>query len=134
MTNNIQMIESDAGEVLHLFNVMEKYGIECDLEVSDPFFGIAQAPVKTEYIECNDGGTVVVYLGETEFGFDLKRHQFEKYVSNCQIYICIASEHYAAWFISGAIPTEVITEANSYEKLAGNLMLKMFVRPISVEF
>lgn len=121
----IQMIESSAGEVLYLFEIMKKFRVTCSLELNttqsaDPLLGIAQAAVRAEYFERHNdesGDAVIVYLGECEFGFDLKNHSFSKHISDCQINIAISSEDYTAWFLSAALPEEGIEEANSYKVL-----------------
>ncbi|MED4602559.1 hypothetical protein P9314_17985 [Paenibacillus validus] len=110
----IEMIYSSAGEVTHLFEIMKKYGVRCSLELNtndsaNSLISIAQAAVKVDYLE---GDTVVIHLDEAEFAFDLENHCFGKYVSDCQIDICISSEHYVAWFNSGTIPEEGIEEAS----------------------
>lgn len=124
MTNTINMIDSNAGEVLHLFNVMAKHGVTCSLEfkaagVTNPLFGITDASVKTDYIKGNDGDLVIVYMDEIEFGFELGSNDFAKYVIDYQILLCISNEHYVTWFNSGVIPSEGIAEANSYDDPCG---------------
>jgi hypothetical protein len=125
MSNVIQMIPSDAGEVCHLFEVMKKHNVTCSLEFkrfdsADPMIGIAGAAVSVEYFEGDidaSGDSVIVQLGETELTFDLKSHDFSKYVTDCQIEVCIMSDTYAAFFNSGVIPEAGIEEAKNYSEL-----------------
>lgn len=119
-----KMAPSSVGEVLHLFEVMEKYQVHCSLEMQiyghlDPFVGIADQPVKAEYVETFDGqgrgDTVVVTLGESEFSFELN-FSAGKDITDSQISLCIAGTNYSAWFNSGAVPIEGIEEARSYKE------------------
>jgi hypothetical protein len=116
----IKMIESDAGEVFHLFQVMRKYGAACSMEMksthsADPLIGMTGMAVNVEYLDGNtdNGDSVIIYLGDTELSVDLKNHSFTKYISNCQIDICISSDNYSFWFNSEVIPPEGIQEAKT---------------------
>ncbi|BFH71239.1 hypothetical protein J27TS7_34100 [Paenibacillus dendritiformis] len=123
--SNIQLEESNAGEIMHLFEVMKKYNAKCSLELnldnhSQPFIGIAQANVTTEYIQGeNEGDTVVIHLDGCEFSFDLASHSFAKKVTDCQILIAIMSDNYAAWFDSTGLPQEGIDLAKNYDDTCG---------------
>ncbi|MCY9539427.1 hypothetical protein M5X00_13000, partial [Paenibacillus alvei] len=115
--STIQLKESKAREVMHLFEVMKKYNAKCSLEINigkhnDPFVAIAQEPVSTEYFVEEEGEVLVVSLGETDLTFDVDSHSFAKEVTDCQILICIVNEEYAAWFNSDALPQEAIELAN----------------------
>ncbi|MEK8132932.1 hypothetical protein WMW72_34125 [Paenibacillus filicis] len=115
------MTPSDPGEIIHLFEVIKKYNVQCSLELQskdsvDPLVSIVGAQVDTEYIERPGGPDAVwVKLDDSELTFDLGLHSFSKHISDCQIDICIASEENAAWFNSGIIPDEGIVKANDYE-------------------
>jgi hypothetical protein len=120
----IQMLESNAGEVIHLFEVMKKHGTTCGVEFKterslDPLIGIAQAPVTVEYFEGDDqGDSVIIELGDTSFSFELRNHSFSKYVSDCQIEVCVMENNgnYTAFFNSGGIHPDGIEEANNYKE------------------
>lgn len=117
----IQMIESSFSEALHLFEVMEKHSAMCGLEMKiegmcDPIVAISYQPVKAEYIEnAGDGDVLVVHLGETELCF-MANLSIHKYISDCQISLCISDDKYTAWFDSGSVSPEAIIEANSYKE------------------
>jgi hypothetical protein len=117
---NTKMIDIKAWEVIHLFDVMKKYEVTCNLEFntgesSVSLIGISDMPVNVEYFEGNvDGDSIIVKLGDADFSFDLKNHFFSKDVTGCQINICIAGKSYVAWFNSNVIPAEGIEEANNY--------------------
>ncbi len=116
----IKMFESNEGEVMHLFELMKKYGVTCSLEMqvegsANPILGITDAPVSVEYFEGEGGGdALIVNLGEAGFTFEVGIHSYSKHVSDVQISIAVVSENYAVWFNSGAIPPEGIEEANNY--------------------
>lgn len=123
--SNSKMIPSNVAEVLHLFEVMQKYKVNCSLELNtglsaDPFISIASAPVNVEYLECSGGpDAVIVTLGDMDMCFELGSYQFAKYVSSCQIMIAISDNNdtFTAWFNSEAVPSEGIEETrnNPYE-------------------
>ena len=53
---NTKMINVTAGEVIHLFEVMKKYEVTCNLEFnteesSNPLIGISDMPVSVEYFK-----------------------------------------------------------------------------------
>lgn len=119
-----QMLKSHAGEAVHLFKIMQKYGATCSLEFQaknslDPLIGIARAKVGVDYFEGSEGDAVIVELDEASFSFELGNHSFLKYVSDCQIEVWAISndDGYAATFNSGVIPPEGIKEANNYDEL-----------------
>ncbi|MED2006720.1 hypothetical protein P4V39_01130 [Brevibacillus borstelensis] len=126
--SNIQMIESNAGEVKHLFEVMKKHGVTCALELNrekgnDPFIGISTVEVDVEYLEGSEASDIlIVKMGEADFAFGLKDHSFSKFITDCQIMIAIMENdaEYIAWFNSGVISPEGIQEANSYDDTIGN--------------
>ncbi|MCM3128986.1 hypothetical protein ACFQ3J_08925 [Paenibacillus provencensis] len=118
MSKNIQLVESSVDEALYLFELMDKYGLYCSMELTltssrDTFVGVSHQPVKTEFIESKDGDSFVVALGEAEFCFELNL-QISKQLTNRQLFMCVANDEYTAWFNSGALPEKFITEANSY--------------------
>ena len=119
----IQMIQSNAGEVVHLFEVIQKYGATCSLEFkttksTDPLIGLSAAAVSAEYFERGGGpDAVVVHLDDAEFCFDLGIHSFSKHVSGSQITILIMSDNYDAWIVSGSISKEGVKEALNYDDL-----------------
>lgn len=124
---NTQMIETNAGEVMHLFEVMKNHGVTCSLELirakgNDPFIGISGVNVDVEYLEGDEGDTLVVKMGETEFGFGLGDHVFGKLISDCQIMVSILEKdgEYAVWFDSDVVSPEGIEEANGYDDTTGN--------------
>ncbi|MNU94242.1 hypothetical protein D3C71_842010 [compost metagenome] len=119
-----KMNPSSVEEALHLFEVMKKYNVRCSMEMQlsghiDTFLGIVDQPVRTEYVESYDlkvkGDTVVVFLGESEFSFELNL-SIGKHISDCQISLCIAGTNYVAWFNSGEIPPEGIAEARNFKE------------------
>ncbi|MNT18202.1 hypothetical protein D3C71_1340780 [compost metagenome] len=119
-----KMNPSSVEEALHLFEVMKKYNVRCSMEMQlsghiDTFVGIADQPVRAEYIESYDlqvkGDTVVVILGESEFSFELNL-SIGKHITDCQISLCIAGTNYTAWFDSGEVPPEVIEEAKNFKE------------------
>lgn len=117
--STIELKESNAGEVKHLFDVMKEYKVGCSLELNvgnsnDPIIS-ANGTVFTEYLESSDGDTLVVSFGGTEFAFGLGTHSFSKEVTGCQIFICIGNDDYTAWFNSGALSCEAIEMANDYD-------------------
>lgn len=121
-----QMIESSADEVIYLFEVMEKYGVRCSMDINihslrDPFGGIVNQPVSVDYFESEDGDAVIVSLGESEFSFEVGSHSYSKYITTNQIMICIAGEHHVAWFNSQVVPADGIVMAGNYQKLYGEL-------------
>ncbi|GED53519.1 hypothetical protein EDM54_01550 [Brevibacillus borstelensis] len=125
--SNIQMIESNAGEVKHLFEVMKKYGVACSLEINfdradDPFIGTSGTKIDTEYLEGKDGDTLIVKLDEVDFAFGLKDHSFSKYITDHQIMIAISENDgdYTAWFNSNVVPPIGIWETNNYDDAVGN--------------
>jgi len=121
----IQMVKSNAGEVMHLFEVMARHGVSCSLEMhaegsADPILGIPGATnISTEYLEGDDGDTVVVNLDNAELAFELQKNTFGKYISDCQVMISIISDDRAAWFNSSAMSLEAIQEAKSYDSTGG---------------
>ncbi|MED1947043.1 MULTISPECIES: hypothetical protein [Brevibacillus] len=123
----IQMIDSNAGEAMHLFEVMKKFGVTCSLEfklegVADPFIGISGVNVDVDYLEAEDGDTLIVNMGEAEFAFGLGDHDFSRIISDCQIMMAIGAKDgkYIAWFNSGVISPDGIVEANSYDGTVGD--------------
>ncbi|MCD9026017.1 hypothetical protein [Cohnella silvisoli] len=119
-----KMLDSNSGEIVHLFEVMQKYGVKCSMEFKqdaslDPLCGITLQSVDLiEYFERQGGpDAVVVELGDLSLGFDLGIHSFYKEISDCQILICIASDHYSAWFNSDVISPEGIDEAKNYKEI-----------------
>jgi|GEM_PF-3397650 len=123
--STIQMFKSNAGEVMHLFEVMARHGVSCSLEMNvegsaDPILGIADATnLSVEYVEGDDGDTVVVNLDNAELAFELQKNTFGKYISDCQVMISIISDDRAAWFNSSAMSPEAIQEAKSYDSTGG---------------
>lgn len=122
-----QMADSDVGEIIHLFEVMKKHNVLCSVEIriegnSDPLFGLVDYPILScEYFERKSGpDSIVIVLGNeessNELNFELNLGCF-KDISEEQIFICIASDHYTAWFNSGSIPLEGIEEASNYEEI-----------------
>lgn len=117
------METTDVGEIIHLFEVMKKYSATCSLELqtvanADPLFTLSGMTVNNvEYIERLGGPDAVLFeLGEMEFGFDLGSHVFAKQVASNQIFISVHAEgSYSAWFSSGSILPEGISEAMNYE-------------------
>ncbi|MFI8714225.1 hypothetical protein [Brevibacillus brevis] len=126
----IQMIDSNAGEVMHLFEVMKKYGATCSLEFNkgngnDPFIGITGVNVDVEYLEGDatvEGDTLIVKLGETDFAFGLRDHSFSKFISSSQITVAVMANDtdYTAWFNSSVITPEGIEEASDYDATVGD--------------
>lgn len=123
--STIQLEESNASEIMHLFEVMKQHNAKCSLELNmdnfcQPLIGIAQESVTTEYIQGGDeGDTVVIHLGGCEFAFDLASHSFAKKVTDCQILIAIMSDKYAAWFNSTELPQEGVELAKDYDGTCG---------------
>jgi hypothetical protein len=126
-----QMTDSTVSEIIHLFEVMKKYGVKCSLEFQskgylDPLFGIVDYPILScEYFE-REGGpdSILLILGDeannVEFNFELNISCF-KDISDIQIFTLIANDHYAAFFNSGSIPAEGIEEARNYKELDSDL-------------
>ncbi|CAM4408206.1 hypothetical protein FHS16_001750 [Paenibacillus endophyticus] len=123
----INMIKSDAGEAMHLFEVMQKHGVKCSLEMkhgnADPMVSIASAAVQTEYVKGSDNDTVVVSLNDVNLAFPLGEYSYSKFISDIQIDIAIASESHTAWFSSKAMSLEAIAEAKAYVDLAHSLIV-----------
>ncbi|WP_438349906.1 hypothetical protein ACP8HI_04345 [Paenibacillus sp. FA6] len=118
--STIQMIKSGVDEAIHLFGVMNKFSVPCSLELklsewSDPLVSIVGESVRIEYIEGNEGDSLVVILGESEFCFNLNI-SVSKYITDFQITMCIANDEYSAWFSSGVISQKGIAEANDYKE------------------
>lgn len=131
------MQDSDVSEVFHLFNIMQKYGARCSLEwkadgALDPILGLSEQPIElVEFFERNGGpDSLLLELGEVSFNFELGVNVFMKDISDVQILICIASDHYDIWFDSTEIPSEGITEARSY--MERRLREKQDVRDIEM--
>lgn len=108
--------------IVHLFEIMSKYGAKCSLEfqsdgTTDPLFGISNYPVELIDYFVREGGpdSILIELGDIGFNFELGANKFSKDVSDTQIFICISSDHYCAWFNSGFIPPEGIEEAKNYK-------------------
>lgn len=118
----IKMIEIDPSEVIHLFDVLQKFDVVSSLELhkegmADPFIAITSQSVKAEYVErVNDesGDAIAVHLGELELCFDIFNTSFFKHISDCQIDVCITDGKYSAFFNSGVISLEGIAEAKRY--------------------
>ena len=116
--STIQMKQSNIHECEKLFGIIQKYGVHCSLEFkveenADPLLGIAQASVKVDYFEDQElEAFLLIDLNGSDFSFSGKKSTFHKYVSDCQIDICISSELFSAWFNSGSLPAEAIEEAN----------------------
>ncbi|MGO4548050.1 hypothetical protein AB4Z29_24955 [Paenibacillus sp. 2TAB23] len=119
----INMVKSDAGEAMHLFEVMQKHGVKCSLEMkhgnADPMVSIASAAVQTEYVEGSDGDTVVVSLNDVNLAFPLGEYSYSKFISDIQIDIAIASEIHTAWFSSAEMSPEAIEAAKIYDSTGG---------------
>jgi hypothetical protein len=120
-TGVTRMRESNAGEVIHLFEVMQKYGVEVSLEfqsegVMDPLLGMTDCPINLiEYFENENGpDSVLIEIGEASFNFELGVNTFFMNISDIQISICIANDNYTAFFNSETIPPEGIEEAKNY--------------------
>lgn len=120
------MADSTVSEIIHLFEVMKKYGVKCSLEFQsdgnlDPLFGLVDYPILScEYFECEGGpDSILVVLGDeesnVELNFELNISCF-KDISDTQIGICIANDHYSAFFNSGTIIPEGIEEAKNYKE------------------
>lgn len=121
------MIDTNAGEVMHLFEVMKRHGVTCSLEfklegVADPLIGISEVNADVDYLEGADGDNLIVIMGDAEFSFSLKDHSFSKCITDNQIMITIVEDDgkYTAWFDSGAVSPAGIQEARSYEDAAGD--------------
>lgn len=116
----VKMQQATIQEGIRLFEIMKKYGVHCSLELkveedAEPLMGIYDAPVSTDYIDSdNDGISFSVILGESEFSFNEKRDTFHRYVSECQIDLCISTDRYAAWFNSRVLPADAISEAKDH--------------------
>lgn len=121
-----QMADSTVSEIIHLFEVIKKYGVKCSLEFQsdgnlDPLFGLVDYPILScEYFECEGGpDSILVVLGDeesnVELNFELNISCF-KDISDTQIGICIANDHYSAFFNSGTIIPEGIEEAKNYKE------------------
>jgi hypothetical protein len=113
-----KMQDSSAGEIIHLFETMQKYGSKCSLEfqsagIADPLIGVPYLPVRLiEYCEHSGGpDALILELGELSFHFELGVNQFTKNITDCQITVCIFNDNYCAWFNSDAIPPKGIEEA-----------------------
>lgn len=113
------MIESNANEVLYLFEIIKKYGVTCSMEFKkqgdcDPVIGIVGVKIDVEHFGGVISDSLLVKLGDVDLSFNLNDHTFSKYVSDCQIEICITdiSGNYSVWFSSGEIQPEGIKEAN----------------------
>ena len=123
-----EMKDSTVDEIIHIFAVMKKHNVLCSLEFNmkgflDPFTGIVAQPIHhIEYFE-RDGGpdSVCIALGNEEFNVDFN---FElnlccfKEISDSQIDICIANDYFSAWFNSGAVTPEGISDARNYNEVA----------------
>ncbi|BFH10841.1 hypothetical protein WJ0W_005948 [Paenibacillus melissococcoides] len=136
----IQWKDSSASEIISLFEVIQKHGALCNLEFwttdaleRDPYleslFTIAPQPVKAEYLESDNteraAGTVVIYLGESEFGFNVSDVEFSSHISKHRIEIMISSRLYDVNFESGVLPCEAIQEARDYLDTKGVGPLQM---------
>ncbi|WP_438491056.1 hypothetical protein [Paenibacillus sp. IHBB 3054] len=118
-----QMQESTAGEVIHLFNTIRKFGATCSVEMklyetSDSIMASSNQYVFAEYLEANsgevDGDSIIVRLGEAEFCFELGKVSFSKDITNHQIDVLIASDSYAIWFCSSGLSIMGAAEARNY--------------------
>jgi len=117
--STIQMKQSNIHECEKLFRIIQKNGVHCSLEFkveenADPLLGIAQASVKVDYFEDeNEEAFLLLDLNGSDFSFSGKNSTFHKYVSDCQIDICISSDRFSAWFNSDSLPMEALSEARS---------------------
>lgn len=121
-----RMQDSDVSEIIYLFEVMKKHNVLCSMEFKsegtlDPLFGLVDYPILScEYFESEGGpDSIVIVLGNeessNELNFELNVECF-KDISEEQIFICISSDHYTAWFNSGSIPPEGIVHAKNYKE------------------
>lgn len=120
MTTTI-LKNAEFGEVLHLFEVMEKHSVPCSLELklcedADPFMSIVSQSVKTDFVErtADEGGDAMqIDLGETSLLFSVSE-SYGKEITESQISLCIANETYAAWFSTGEVSPEAIADVHNY--------------------
>lgn len=143
----------------HLFTVMQNHNVQCSVEFkggqADPLLGICHQRVKVDrIIDCApEEQTLIVSLGEAEFSFGLKAHQFFYTVSGRQIDICISSKSHSAWFNSTGmkqsaldaaldynsefydkiIQTEVMSESNARNMSEHENTLIKFIRTLDFE-
>ncbi|MFS0858306.1 hypothetical protein [Paenibacillus taichungensis] len=117
----------------HLFNVMQAHNVLCGLEFkggqADPLLGIAYQPVKVDRIldSAPEDQTLIVSLGEAEFSFGLKEHQFSYTVSGSQIDICITSETHSAWFNTTGMKRSALDAALDYDLDSDDKIIHMEV-------
>lgn len=127
----IQMTETHEVEVLHLFGVMQRHGVKCSMELQaglrSPLLGISDAQVRTEYIEGTSGDSLVVYLDEAEFGFEVGSCSYAKYIGDSQIEIAIAGPRFVAFFNSESMIPEAIEEAKNYKEPIDTTTLEFIV-------
>jgi len=119
-----QMQESCAGEIIHLFEVMQKHNVKVSLELQaqgalDPLLAFSILPIdRVEYFESSTGpDSVIIEVGENSFCFELGANCFFKEISNNDIIVSVVSDHYTAWFNSGSIHPQGIDEAKNYKEL-----------------
>lgn len=113
-------IPCTAKHVQHLISVLESENVGCGAEVqikltADPLIGIPYAPTSTEYISSPDGDSLVINIGDAEFGFDVNDIEFAYHISDIQIAVVAMHEHYAVWFNSGVLTKEGIAWARNYD-------------------
>lgn len=115
-----KMRYSTAAEVVHILEVIKKYGVSCSLEFKsegfkDPLLGFAGVPIAfVELYESDHGNSVIVKFDENEFAFEAKSCSFFKDITDVQIEICIANDHFSAFFNSDHIHPNGIEEARNY--------------------
>lgn len=115
-----QMKEADAGEIIHLFEILQKHDVLCSLEFKsegtrDPLFEMTDCRIELVEYFVRSGGpdSILLELDKTGFNFELGM-SFFKDISDYQICICIADTHISAFFSSKTVPDTGIEEARSY--------------------
>lgn len=112
------------GKVIHLFETMRRYGVNCLAELeSDGLHQRTSGSVKVTYTK----DTLTVFVGNTESSFDVSCELSAK-VSGHHIYIGITDCDHGVTFDSGIMPDEVMEMARLYDDTTdqvGDVKLKI---------
>lgn len=116
-----ELIQASTKHIFHLFNIMQNHNIQCGVEFQtaqpDPLMGISYQPVQVDYIwDCGPKEeTLIIGLGELEFGFNVADHRFGYEITSHQIQLCVSNDNYVAWFTSSVMSSEKILLAKAYD-------------------
>lgn len=110
-----QMKPCTLSEAMYLLEICEEEQVKCGVEVhslecNDYFVTIIDEVPKADYEESNDGDSLTIQFGNTQFTFDVPS-QFAMDLDDNQIHISIVHKECIFWLLSHSISVAGISKA-----------------------